>query len=153
MNISASIIANIGLALTTITALAGVDKRLRNDKTLLAAGAIALVIGIIGFLIRNESTSMARGNAADFLFGPFIYVLTYRILRKLYKRIYNVEPTYVWLSGYDVEDMRGVNLFDKVVYVLPLLLGMVLPFFGEIFEEIFITATHINPTSSMSFSP
>ncbi|MBD1396196.1 hypothetical protein H9Q13_03380 [Pontibacter sp. JH31] len=134
MNISPSIIANVGLALTVIIALAGIDKRLRSDRTLLVMGVAALTIGIVGFLIRSESTGMARGNAADFLFGPFIYVLSYGLLRKLYKSIYKVEPTYVWLSGYDAEDMRDVNFLDKVVYVLPLLLGMVLPFIGKVIE-------------------
>jgi hypothetical protein len=134
MNISPSIIANVGLALTVIIALAGVYKKLRTDKTLLVVGVAALTIGIVGFLIRSESTEMARGNAADFLFGPFIYVLSYGFLRKLYKSIYKVEPTYVWLSGYDAEDMRDVNFLDKVVYVLPLLLGMVLPFIGKVIE-------------------
>ena len=134
MKIIPSIIANVGLALTIIIALAGIDKRLRSDRTLLFVGVIALTIGIVGFLIRSESTGMARGNAADFLFGPFIYVLSYGLLRKLYKSIYNVEPTYVWLSGYDAEDKRDVNFLDKVVYVLPLLLGMVLPFIGKIIE-------------------
>lgn len=132
MNISPSIVANLGLALTIIIALAGVDKRLRSDRTLLAVGVVTLTIGIIGFLIRSESTGMARGNAADFLFGPFIYVFSYGLLRKLYKRLYYVEPTYVWLSGYDAEDKRNVNLLDKVVYVLPLLLGIMLPFIGKL---------------------
>ena len=127
-------IANAGLALTIIVAMAGVDKRLRSDRTLLIVGIVALIIGVVGFLIRSESTDMARGNAADFLFGPFIYVLSYGLLRKLYKGIYNVEPTFVWISGYDAEDLREVNFLDKVVYVLPLLLGMVLPFFGKVFE-------------------
>lgn len=134
MNISPAIIANAGLALTIITALAGVDKRLRSDKTLLIVSIVALTIALFGFLIRSESTEMARGNAADFLFGPFIYVLSYGLLRRLYKSIYNIEPTYVWLSGYDAEDLRKVNFLDKVVYVLPLLLGMVLPFIGKAFE-------------------
>jgi hypothetical protein len=132
MNISPAIIANFGLVLTIILALAGVDKRLRSDKTLLAVGIAALTIGLIGILIRSESTGMARGNAADFLFGPFLYVLSYGLLRKLYKSIYNVEPTFVWLSGYDAEDLRKVNFLDKVVYILPLLLGMVLPFIGKV---------------------
>ncbi|WP_299991574.1 hypothetical protein [uncultured Pontibacter sp.] len=127
-------IANAGLALTVIVAMAGVDKRLRSDKTLLIVGIVALTIGIVGFLVRSESTEMARGNAADFLFGPFIYVLSYGLLRKLYKSIYNVEPTFVWLSGYDADDLREVNFLDKVVYILPLLLGMVLPFIGKVFE-------------------
>ena len=134
MNISPLIIANVSLALTIIIALAGVDKRLRSDRTLLVVGVVALTIGIVGFSIRSESTGMARGNAADFLFGPFIYVISYGLLRKLYKSIYHVEPTYAWLSGYDAEDMRDVNFLDKVVYVLPLLLGMVLPFLGKVIE-------------------
>jgi hypothetical protein len=95
MNIRPTVIANFGLALPIIIALAGVDKRLRSDRTLLVVGVVALTIGIVGFLIRSESTGMARGNAADFLFGPFIYVLSYGLLRKLYKSIYNVEPTYL----------------------------------------------------------
>ncbi len=101
---------------------------------MLIVGIVALTIGIVGFLVRSESTEMARGNAADFLFGPFIYVLSYGLLRKLYKSIYNVEPTFVWLSGYDADDLREVNFLDKVVYILPLLLGMVLPFIGKVFE-------------------
>lgn len=134
MNISPTVIANLGLALTIILALAGADKRLRSDRTLLVVGVVALTIGIVGFLIRSESTGVARGNAADFLFGPIIYVLSYGLLRKIYKSIYHVEPAYVWLSGYDAEDMRNVNFLDKVVYVLPLLLGMVLPFIGNVIE-------------------
>ena len=132
MIISPSIVANLGLALTIIIALAGVEKRLRSDRVLLVVVIVAMAIGFIGFLIRGESTVMARGNAADFLFGPFIYVFSYGLLRKLYKRIYHVEPTYVWLSCYDVEDKRNVNLLDKVVHVLPLLLGMLLPFIGKV---------------------
>lgn len=134
MNISPSVIANIGLALTILIALAGVEKRLRGDSTLLIVGVATLCIGIVGLLLRSESTGMARGNAADFLFGPFIYVVSYTLLRKLYKGLYQVEPTYAWLSGYDSDDMRKVNFLDKVVHVLPLLLGMVLPFLGKLVD-------------------
>jgi hypothetical protein len=132
MNDSPLTAANIGLALIIIIALAGVDKRLRSDKSILIVGIVTLAIGLVGLLIRSDATDMPRGNAADFLFGPFVYVLSYSLLRKLYKSIYNVEPTYVWLNTYDLEDMRKVNLLDKVVHVLPLLLGMGLPFMGKL---------------------
>lgn len=61
MNFSPSIVANVGLVLTIILALAGVNNRLRNDRTLLVVGVVALIIDITRFILRSESTGAELG--------------------------------------------------------------------------------------------
>lgn len=119
----------ISWAIIIIISIAGIDKKLRNKRTLIILGVATLCFGLIGLIIRGERTELSGGNAADSMLGPFIYIITYALLRQLYKSIYHVEPTYVWLRGYDFEDSRKVNLLDKLVHIIPLLTGVFLPIF------------------------
>ena len=134
MEISPKFIWFFSQAILIALAIAGAEKRLRNYKKIFIIGITTFLVGLTGLMIRSSDTALPRGNAADFLFSPFIFVITHVLLRQLYKRVYHAEPTYVWLRSYDYEEFRKVNIWDKVVHVLPLILGMFLPFLGMLFE-------------------
>ena len=127
MEISGQQILIISLILYTITVTCGFMKLLRSDKTLLTLSIVTLIIAVFGLLIRSEQTQMVNGNGATFLIAPFIYTISYLLLRKLYKFKYKIEPTYNRRSWYDSEDNRNQNLLDVTVHILPMLLGFIIP--------------------------
>jgi len=117
----------IGLILTGTLVTCGFMKLLRSNKILTVLTLVALLIGIYGLLIRGEETEMPNGNGADFLAAPFVYVVSYALLRMLYKRVYKMEPTYERYSWYDAKEGRNQNWLDVTVYILPMLLSFVVP--------------------------
>ncbi|MFC5271141.1 hypothetical protein [Adhaeribacter terreus] len=125
MNISSKIIFYGSSLILVILSVAGIDKKIRDNKILLKLSLVTFLFGSMSFLIKNEETA----DVISFMFGPFIYIISYSLFRQLYKGIYDVEPTYTWLTAYDWEELRQVNVFDKLVHVLPLLLGFFLPLF------------------------
>ena len=127
MEISGQQILIISLILYTIIVTCGFMKLLLSDKTLLTLSIVTLIIAVFGLLIRSEQTQMVNGNGATFLIAPFIYTISYLLLRKLYKFKYKIEPTYNRRSWYDSEDNRNQNLLDVTVHILPMLLGFIIP--------------------------
>src|SRR5690242_2758192 len=94
----------IGLMITGVLFVLGISKKLRSTRTLITLLIFTGIIGGIGIWIRGQRYEMANGNAADDLLMPFAYMVTYGLLRKLYKRIYQVEPTYNSSSWYDEKE-------------------------------------------------
>ena len=116
-----------GLMVLSMLVILGLLKYLRNDYRLSVLLIITGVISLIGFFIRSPELKMANGNAADSLHGPFIYILSYFTLRKIYIRKYNCEPTYYKGSWYDPDEGRNQNWLDIATYLFPLLVSFILP--------------------------
>ncbi|KAA9324964.1 hypothetical protein [Adhaeribacter soli] len=70
MDISSKIIFYGSSLILIILALAGIDKKLRNNKTLLKLSVVILVFGLSGFMIRREATAEVVFSMS----GPFIYI-------------------------------------------------------------------------------
>ncbi len=133
MEFSGQQILIISLTLYGILISCGFMKLLRSDKTLLILSIVTLIIAVFGLLIRSEQTQMVNGNGATFLIAPFIYTISYLLLKKLYKFKYKIEPTYNRSSWYDSEDDRNQNLLDVTVHILPMILGVVVVLFYDNF--------------------
>jgi hypothetical protein len=95
------------------------DKKLRNSKSLNIAALLTFPFALLGFWLTIPEAAMFA--------GAFVYVAGYACLRFLFKKIYNIEPTYNRGAWYDAEEGRKQNWFDVVVFILPLMSSMVVP--------------------------
>jgi hypothetical protein len=120
------LITVIGLSLTGLLATFGFLKGLRNDRRIFVLTIITSMIGVL-FLVLVFFGPTIHWSTSIFMFGPFIYIATYGLLRKVFKLIYKVEPTYNRRSFYDPEDKRHQNFLDLTTHLLPLILGMLGP--------------------------
>lgn len=117
----------IGLGFTTLISVMGFMKLFRSNKTIQILLVITVLIGMIGIYFRTNLTELPHGNAADSLWGPFVYIALYGILRYLYIQIYKREPTYNKSSWYDPEDGRRQNWLDVAVYIIPMISSIGIP--------------------------
>ncbi len=117
----------IGTLIFGILVILGFAKKLRNDTTLIILLVVTGIIGGIGIWIRDPEYEIPKGNEADFLIMPFAYVVAYKLLRKLYKSIYKVEPTYNRSSWYDYEEGRKQNWLDLLVHIAPIIISGLTP--------------------------
>jgi hypothetical protein len=127
MKLSSNTILFIGYFFTAALWFAGFSKMLRSENVIKIVLVLAVVLAIFGVLLRNPQTKMTLGNAADTFFGPLIYILTYAFFRFTYRKKYGVEPTYNRASWYDPQEGREQNLFDLVVFIIPMVLSILVP--------------------------
>lgn len=131
MKFTSTEIMFVSMIITGSLAVCGLMNLLRAKSTLLILLPFTFLIAIIGILIRDETTKMANGNAADMLLSPLVYMLTFMILRYFYKRKYNAEPTYKRQTWNYYEAGRWQNWFEVLVFALPFFLCLILPFILE----------------------
>lgn len=131
MELSANTILIIGYLMTTTLAVFGFMKMLRDDRVIKTVTTISVLIALVGLLIRNDQTKDLAGNSADSFFGPLIYIVSYALLRFVYKRKFHVEPTYDRNSMFDKADGRRQNWLDITVHVLPFFLSLIIPLLIE----------------------
>jgi hypothetical protein len=115
----------VGMWITCGLAFCGFMKWLRNDRTLavlLILTGLLAVIGVGGRVPENQ-----RLNTWDGLTGPLAYVASYALLRHAYKSIFRREPTYAYLTWYDLDERRRMNWFDLAVHMLPCMIAMAVP--------------------------
>ncbi|HTL80073.1 MAG TPA: hypothetical protein VL651_00135 [Bacteroidia bacterium] len=117
----------LGLTPTAAMLLAASYRRLRNDRIVFVLIILCVSLAIWGIYLRSPEFEMKGGNAADSLYSPLIYILTYATLRYLFKKKYGFEPTYYKHSWYDPVEKRDQNWFDIVVLMLPFLLAVFIP--------------------------
>jgi hypothetical protein len=129
MIVSSNTILYIGYILTGLLAVLGFMKVLRNDKLIKRIIFIALVFATFGFFIRSKENDIGIGFAPAVFASPLVYILSYALLRYLYKSFYRVEPTYNRSSWYDDEDGRRQNWLDVLVHVLPMFIAIIFPLF------------------------
>jgi uncharacterized membrane protein YfhO len=129
MSVSSNTIFYIGYIPTGILALLGFMKVLRNDKLIKTIFILALHFAILGFFINIKDDEIASGFTPAVFAAPLVYILSFALLRFLYKALYRVEPTYNRVSWYDEGDKREQNWFDVLVHILPMLLSFVFPLF------------------------
>jgi hypothetical protein len=129
MLVSSNTIFYIGYIPTGILAVLGFMKVLRNDKLIKTTFILALLFAILGFFIGIKDDDIGSGFAPAVFAAPLVYILSFTLLRFLYKVLYRVEPTYNRASWYDEGDKRKQNWFDVLVHVLPMLLSFVFPLF------------------------
>lgn len=115
----------VGVYIVCALAFCGFMKWLRSDRRLLILLLLTSVLAITGVAYRVPGDS--RLNDWDGLLGPFFYVVSYGALRYVYKGIYRWEPTYAYLSWYDMEEKRRMNWFDLAVHFLPCLIALAVP--------------------------
>jgi hypothetical protein len=105
-----------------------ISKKLRNDRTILILLTSTAIIAIYPLVLKILNTPFEGYlRTTDYLFSPFIYMLSYAVLRYLYKRTYNREPTYNRDSWYDEEEKRYQNIFDFIVMISPLFISGLFP--------------------------
>jgi hypothetical protein len=103
-------------------------KKLRDNRRLGILLIATSLIAIYACVLKTSGQAFSgRFRGSDFLFSPFIFVLTYAILRYLYKDVYDREPTYDRTSWYDSDERRYQNFFDVIVFVFPLLFSITFP--------------------------
>ncbi|GAB3235634.1 hypothetical protein GCM10027346_25530 [Hymenobacter seoulensis] len=119
----------IGTGLTLALLLLGLEKQLRNNSLLKIILSVTLFIGCLGFYIRSPAYQSVGANAADSLWSPFFFILSYVALSWVYIRIYQQNPTYYRNSWYDPNEGRNQNWLDVVVHLVPLPIGLLLPMF------------------------
>ncbi len=115
----------VGVTITCCLAFCGLMKWLRNDRVLTALLVVTGVLAIIGIVSRVQENP--RLNAWDGLISPFAFMTSFAFLRYAYKAIYRREPTYSYLTWYDLEERRHMNWFDLAVHLLPFLLALAVP--------------------------
>jgi hypothetical protein len=104
-----------------------VPKLMRSKKVFIIAFTISLITAIIGFIISSNKNVLRIPNSYDFLYVPIVYMVCYNLLRVLYIKIYNCEPTYNRSSWYDPGDGRRQNWLDVIVYVVPIFISLGFP--------------------------
>ena len=104
-----------------------VPKLMRSKKIFIIAFTISLITAITGFIISSNKNVLRIPNSYDFLYVPIVYMICYNLLRLLYIKIYNREPTYNRSSWYDPEDGRRQNWLDVIVYVIPIFVSLGFP--------------------------
>ncbi len=124
---SETLLFNISYIGTGALTFFGFLKKLRNNNLLWVLGILTFILGVTGYLLSSSSVGLIPERLSYLLFGPFIYILVYSILRRVYIKIYNLEPSYDRHSLYDVDDGRKLNAFDVCVYVLPMICSFIIP--------------------------
>lgn len=127
MNLPGGTLLIIGLGASGTLAIYGYLKMLRSDKLLFILTVLSAIFGIIGLGLRSEATEMVNGNGATAMISPFVYIVSYAMLRWIYKKIYKMEPTYNRSSWYDHEEGRKQNWLDVIVHIIPMILCWVVP--------------------------
>ena len=117
----------VGMALTIIVASAGLMKAYRNNKVIIVMLVVTAIIAIVGVFLMAPATMTDRATKSEWFFSPIIFISSYALLRRVYKKKYSREPTYNRTALYDAEEGRNQNSFDVVVHVLPLVFSIVLP--------------------------
>lgn len=119
----------LGFILWFILVMLCYFKMLRDNKRLIILLLVASLFAVYAFILReNGQPFSGRYRGSNFLFSPFLYVLSYGILRYLYKDTYKREPTYDRHSWHDVDEGRDQNVFDVIVFVFPLFFSVLFPF-------------------------
>jgi hypothetical protein len=113
-----------GLIVTGIYACLGFYKLLRKRKWTNRLLIIAGVLASFQLLLSIIKDSLTAPILSDTLYGPITYMASYLLLRKVYMRIYKVEPTYNYGAWYDPADKRRQNWLDILVHVLPFLISI-----------------------------
>jgi hypothetical protein len=103
-------------------------KLLRNDRLIKRVIISAMLFATVGFFLEIKGDDIGSGFAPAVFAAPLVYILSYALLRNLYKALYRVEPTYNRASWYDHEDKRRQNWFDVLVHILRWLLSLAFPF-------------------------
>jgi hypothetical protein len=126
----------LGFILWFVVVMLGFSKKLRDNKRVIIILILTSLVSIYPIFLKIQGLPFSgHSRGSDFLFAPFIYMLTYGLLRWLYKRVYNREPTYYRAAWYDPEEHRKQNVFDVVVYVIPLLFsGISIIFLNEVWH-------------------
>ena len=128
----------IGLLFTFIIGVVGLTNNLRNDNRLKNLIKLTLPFGIFGLFIRDDFFNGHIGSETDFLWGPFLYVLTYYLARRMYKSHYKMEPTYNRDSWYDPEEGREQNWADVSVAIFPIIIALLSPILIPIYISMII---------------
>ena len=117
----------LGFILYFVVGMLGFLKKLRNDRIIFILIKSTGLISVYAIFLKIQGLPfIGRVRDSDALFLPFIYLLTYAVLRHFYKKTYNREPTYNRTSWYDSDEGRELNFFDVAVFILP-------PFFSILF--------------------
>lgn len=126
MEISGQLIATIGIMYWMLLFLSVLFGWLRSDKVLIVHAIISCVMLYFGlqFLPLNLPC-MGNENGAGFLFGPFVFVVGYSLLRGLYKKIFKFEPDFEAYTGYSNRDKRGLNFMDYFTFFIPTTLSAI----------------------------
>jgi len=96
-------------------------KKLNNDDTIKISLFVTGFVATYPLILRlTHQPYTGHARMTDAMFSPFIYVVSYGLLRFLYKKIYNREPIYNRMSWYDLDSRRKQNLLDVIVAVVPI---------------------------------
>jgi len=91
---------------------------------------IALIIAVSGLYITHFITDSSGNKLTTTTFyAPIIYILTYQLLRFLYKKKHHVEPAYEYASPLDSLGKRKLLFEDYVVFILPMITSLLVPIF------------------------
>jgi small neutral amino acid transporter SnatA (MarC family) len=65
-------------------------------------------------------------NTANYLFSPFLYLVSFQFLRIIYIEYYKREPALgaSKFSNYDPVEKRNINFADNIVEFIPLLIAL-----------------------------
>lgn len=102
-------------------------KKIRQKSYCTVFLIFAAIYCLIGVFLRSDSYQLPNINGADSFFSPLAYLLSYLLLRKVYLRVYKIEPTYYRTSWYDPNEGREQNWFDLLVYVTPIFIALLVP--------------------------
>jgi hypothetical protein len=110
-------------------------KILKNLKVYLIILSLTILIAIFGFLnIDRESLKMVNGNAAEWCFFPFLFMIYYGLLRQLFLKIFGNEPlmTGYLQSSWEQGEYRKLHIGDAIFTILLLILPfLTTSFFSE----------------------
>ncbi|PHN06584.1 hypothetical protein [Flavilitoribacter nigricans] len=126
MTLSGQQLFNIGVIYWGILLLSLSLGVLRINRVLLfhfLLSSALLYVGIMHYPL--QLPCRGNENGAGFLFGPFAFVVSYAMMRWLYKRIYNFEPDIEAYSGYSSRDNRGLNFLDYLTALIPAVLSSI----------------------------
>ncbi|XOV66153.1 MAG: hypothetical protein ACFHU9_11000 [Fluviicola sp.] len=105
-------------------------KLLRRNWYLVVAIAISLILVAGGFNLQGfETLQMKKGYAANWLFSPAFFLITFTTTRYLFKLIFKNEPI---MAGYmqrswNQGEYRRLHLGDSLFTVINMLLPMLIP--------------------------
>lgn len=118
----------LGCILYVVVCTLGFLKKLRNDRIIFILINATGLISVYAIFSKNQGLPfVGRVRGSNALFIPFIYVLTYAVLRHFYKQTYNREPTYNRTDWYDSDEGREQNFFDVAVFILPMAFSIFFP--------------------------
>ena len=119
----------IGIGLWGVLVILILSKKLRDDKKVLQAIQIAALIALFPLIQKTMRTPFhGHMRVTDTFFCPLITILSYALLRYSYKKLFRREPTYNRSSWYDPDDRRNQDLYDVIVFILPVVIGIIFPF-------------------------